>query len=100
MSDVPGQPRMVPGDLLVAINGRSLALQLEDDADEVLASELRHGATLRLQRAKESLAELLGSRYGTPGQEPPEWPEVVEEEEEEEVMVFQAQPEVREGGQL
>lgn len=46
----PGQPSMRMGDLLVSVNGRSLALTNEDDADEVLANELRHGVPLILQR--------------------------------------------------
>ena len=94
VSDVPGQPKMLVGDLLVAINGRSLALEAEDDADELLAKELRHGVALRLQReAKASLAGLLSSLYGPPERpsELPEWPAEAEDaEEEEEVMVFQA----------
>jgi len=35
---------------MVEVNGRSLALKNEDDADEVLANELRHGVALLLQR--------------------------------------------------
>ncbi|CAK9079093.1 unnamed protein product [Durusdinium trenchii] len=49
----PGQPLMRVGDLLVEVNGKSLASTSEDEADEVLAAELRDGVTLLLERASE-----------------------------------------------
>eukprot|EP00435_Cladocopium_sp_Y103_P009391 s5901_g2.t1 len=55
----PGQPSMRVGDLLVSVNGRSLALTNEDDADEVLANELRHGVSLILQRPSEPAGDEL-----------------------------------------
>jgi len=46
IAEMPGQQGLAIGDLIVAINGRSLALQSEDDADDILASEIADGVGL------------------------------------------------------
>eukprot|EP00438_Fugacium_kawagutii_P009913 Skav216406 [mRNA] locus=scaffold457:391975:398712:+ [translate_table: standard] len=70
----PGQPSLRVGDLLVEVNGKCLALEnearvvtdaawwcgLQDDADEVLANELRHGVPLLLQREPTTEADPSG----------------------------------------
>lgn len=50
IADEPGQVGIAPGDVIVAIGNRSVALSDEDEADEVLAEELNHGAELLLHR--------------------------------------------------
>ncbi|CAE8656847.1 unnamed protein product [Polarella glacialis] len=50
LSPLPGQPDLLVGDLLIEVGGRSLALASEDEADEVLASELLDGVALLVER--------------------------------------------------
>eukprot|EP00928_Gymnodinium_smaydae_P024626 TRINITY_DN19871_c0_g1_i1.p1 TRINITY_DN19871_c0_g1~~TRINITY_DN19871_c0_g1_i1.p1 ORF type:complete len:856 (-),score=106.34 TRINITY_DN19871_c0_g1_i1:39-2606(-) len=50
IADAPGQPELREGDVVVAVAGRSLTLTSEDEADEVLAAELRDGAEFLVER--------------------------------------------------
>lgn len=64
ISNLPGQPGLQTGDVIVAVGGISTALALEEDADEVLASGLADGVALTVEREAPAggLVTCLGRR--------------------------------------
>eukprot|EP00927_Polykrikos_kofoidii_P077010 TRINITY_DN74002_c0_g1_i1.p1 TRINITY_DN74002_c0_g1~~TRINITY_DN74002_c0_g1_i1.p1 ORF type:complete len:1055 (+),score=195.10 TRINITY_DN74002_c0_g1_i1:68-3232(+) len=56
INDEPGQPGLHIGDIIIRVNGCSLALASEDDADDVLASEIANDVEILVVGSTISIA--------------------------------------------